>query len=800
MSADPTDRGRSGGRRREPEITPELIAEHGLSEDEYRDLLAHLGREPSYTELGIVSAMWSEHCSYKSSRRHLRTLPTEGERVIQGPGENAGVVDIGDGQAVVFKMESHNHPSFIEPYQGAATGVGGICRDVFTMGARPLALADCLRFGRPDSARMRYLLRGVVSGIAGYGNSFGVPTVAGDVKFDASYDGNILVNAFCLGVVRSDRVFLAAAAGVGNPVLYVGAKTGRDGIHGATMASAEFSADEDQGDEVTGHADAESKRPTVQVGDPFMEKLLLEACLELMDSDLLVGVQDMGAAGLTSSAVEMAARAGLGLDLDTERVPCRETAMTPYEMLLSESQERMLMVVERGREDEALAVFARWDLDAAVIGRVTDTGRLIVRQHGQVYADLPVDFLAEGLSYDRPHSRPAYLDDLATFARPEPADSPALGQHLLTLLGSPDIASKEWVFGQYDYNVRTGTVVRPGAADAAVIRIPPPTGGPGPGIDAAAGGSASDDRIAKAVAISAGCQARHVYLAPYEGTILVVAEAYANLTAVGAEPIAVTNCLNFGNPERPGIMWQLVESIRGLGDACRIFDTPVVSGNVSLYNETDGSAIRPTPMIAMVGLMPDARAHQTMDFKAPGHAVAVVGPIAGSLAGSDYLARIAGREAGIPAPFDSDRDLPAFAAVRAMIAAGLLESAHDISEGGLAVAIAESAVCGAEPLGATIAIPAQPAPTGTGSAIPPSAEDILFGEAPARFVISYQPDRADAIAELAASHGAPMTAIGHTGGPAIAIELSAPANAVRVTVPIAAAHAAYTGGFRAAVE
>ncbi|WP_428269804.1 phosphoribosylformylglycinamidine synthase subunit PurL, partial [Haliangium sp.] len=585
----------------EPTVTPELAAEHGLSAAEYQRLCDGLGRAPSFTELGVASVMWSEHCSYKSSAIHLKTLPTDGPRVIQGPGENAGVVDIGDGQAVVFKMESHNHPSFIEPHQGAATGVGGICRDVFTMGARPIALADCLRFGRPEHPRTKYLVSGVVDGIGGYGNSFGVPTVAGDVGFDASYDGNILVNAFCLGLARADRIFLGQAAGLGNPVLYVGAKTGRDGIHGATMASAEFGQ---EGDEA-----AQEKRPTVQVGDPFMEKLLLEACLELMQSDVLVGIQDMGAAGLTSSSVEMAARAGAGIELDLDRVPQRETHMTPYELLLSESQERMLMVVHEGREDEALAIFDKWDLDAAVVGRVTDTGRITVRMHDRVYADMPIDLLAEGVRYDRPRERPAYLDEVAAF-EPSEVEVPAdLGQVLLRLLGAPDIASKEWVFRQYDHEVRHGTVVRPGDADAAVVRVMRPNAGEG-----AAG-------AAKGVAITAGCHERYVYLDPYEGSRLCVAEAVANLVAVGATPLAVTDCLNFGSPDDPAVYYQLAEVIEGMAEACRAFETPVVSGNVSLYNESDGAAIWPTPVVGMLGLLDELGARCDMGFRSAGDVI-----------------------------------------------------------------------------------------------------------------------------------------------------------------------------------
>jgi phosphoribosylformylglycinamidine synthase len=725
--------GRAGQRgQREPAVTAELAAEHGMSGDEYRRLVDALGRTPSWTELGIVSVMWSEHCSYKSSRMHLGQLPTSGPRVLQGPGENAGVVDIGDGQAVVFKMESHNHPSFIEPYQGAATGVGGICRDVFTMGARPIALADCLRFGRPDHPRTSYLMSGVVSGIGGYGNSFGVPNVAGDVRFDDSYDGNILVNAFCLGVAPSDRIFLGTARGVGNPVLYVGAKTGRDGIHGATMASAEFDAE------------SESKRPAVQVGDPFMEKLLLEACLELMAGDALVGIQDMGAAGLTSSSVEMAARAGSGIEIDLDRVPTRETAMTPYELCLSESQERMLMVVERGREDEALAIFDKWDLDAAVIGQVTDSGRVVMRMGGAVFADLPADLLAEGLKYDRPRRRPQYLDATEGFRSstvpvPGPAD---LGGILTSLLASPNIASKEWVWRQYDHNVRHATVVRPGAAGAGVLRVLAP-----------------GRERAKAVAVTAGCPQRMVYLAPFEGSRLAVADAYASLVAVGATPLAVTDCLNFGSPERPDIMWQFAESVRGLADACRALDTPVVSGNVSFYNETEGQAIKPTPMIGMVGLLDDAAAHATAGFRAAGDRIGILvaagGKLAGALDGSEYLDRMHGRVEGVPAAFDAARHRPVMEAMRRLVEGRLVRSAMAVSDGGLLVALAECAVGGERPLGVDLRLPC-----GAGQRI----DEVAFGEAPARFVVSYREDSAGEVEALVRAQGAALVATGRVGG------------------------------------
>src|SRR5262245_45299993 len=555
-------------------LSKDVIAQHGLSESEYARILEHLGREPNLLELGIFSVLWSEHCSYKSSRRHLRGFPTKGPRVLVGPGENAGVVDLGNGLAAAFKMESHNHPSYIEPYQGAATGVGGILRDVFTMGARPIALLNSLRFGRPEHPKTSWLVEGVVAGIAGYGNCIGVPTVGGEVAFDASYDGNCLVNVFTVGILKSDRIFKGTASGVGNPVIYVGSKTGRDGIHGATMASAEF----DQ--------QSESKRPTVQVGDPFTEKLLLEACLELFQTDALVGIQDMGAAGLTSSSVEMAGRAGSGLEIDVALVPRREEGMTPYEVMLSESQERMLVVAKRGREEDVLRIFHKWDLDAAVIGKVTDSGRHVVLEKGKVVSDLPVGPLTDGAPvYDRPVKRPAELDALVAFdplSLPPPGD---LGEALLQLLSRPTIASKEWVFQQYDHSVRLGGVVKPGKGDAAVVRV---------------------ECSEKALAMSADCNSRLVFLDPYEGARLTVAECARNVSCVGGEPLGLTDCLNFGNPEKPEIMWQFAEATRGLAAACRELNVPVVSGNVSLYNETDGKAILPTPTVAIVGLLPHA--------------------------------------------------------------------------------------------------------------------------------------------------------------------------------------------------
>src|SRR5215203_3463153 len=578
-------------------ITAETVAEHGLNEEEYARILHALGRDPNLVELGIFSVMWSEHCSYKSSRFHLKKLPTEAPWVICGPGENAGVIDIGDGDACIFKMESHNHPSYIEPYQGAATGVGGILRDVFTMGARPIANLNALRFGNPEHPRMRHLIAGVVHGIGGYGNCVGVPTVGGEVNFDPAYDGNILVNAMTVGVARTDKIFYSAAAGIGNPVVYVGSKTGRDGIHGATMASADFGED------------ADAKRPTVQVGDPFTEKLLIEACLELMASDAIVAIQDMGAAGLTSSSVEMASKGGVGIRLDMDKVPCREEGMTPYEMMLSESQERMLMVLKPGREAFAEAIFAKWELDFAVIGEVTDTEHMVLEWNGEVAADIPLGPLAdEAPEYDRPHLT---LDEYKAWAQVKPLgdvpESTDIAADLLKLMASPNLASRRWIWEQYDNQVGADTVQKPGG-DAAVVRV---------------------HGTKKALAITTDCTPRYCYADPYEGGKQAIAEAYRNLCAVGARPLAVTNCLNFGNPQRPEIMAQFVECLRGMGDACRALDFPIVSGNVSLYNESKatggGSAILPTPAIGGVGLLEDWEKSATIAFKAKDQAIVVLG-------------------------------------------------------------------------------------------------------------------------------------------------------------------------------
>ncbi|HEX6071651.1 MAG TPA: phosphoribosylformylglycinamidine synthase subunit PurL [Sphingomicrobium sp.] len=640
-------------------ISAETVAEHGLSPEEYERILKALGREPNLVELGIFSVMWSEHCSYKSSRFHLKKLPTEAPWVIQGPGENAGVIDIGDGDAAIFKMESHNHPSYIEPYQGAATGVGGILRDVFTMGARPVANLNALRFGSPDHPKTRHLVAGVVAGIGGYGNCVGVPTVGGEVDFDEAYDGNILVNAMTVGVARTDKIFYSAATGIGNPIVYVGSKTGRDGIHGATMASADFSED------------SEEKRPTVQVGDPFTEKLLIEACLELMASDAIVAIQDMGAAGLTSSSVEMASKGGVGIRLDMDKVPCRETGMTPYEMMLSESQERMLMVLKPGREAEAEAIFRKWELDFAVIGNVTDTGRMELVWNGETVADIPLGPLAdEAPCYERPYAIPKPPEPLTDI--PESTD---IAADLLKLMGSPNLASRRWVWEQYDQSVGADTVQRPGG-DAAVVRV---------------------HGSKKALAITTDCTPRYCYADPYEGGKQAVAEAYRNLCAVGAKPLAITNCLNFGNPQRPEIMGQFVGCVEGMAEACRALDFPVVSGNVSLYNETkneDGTslAILPTPAIGGVGLLEDWEKAATIGFKAEGELILLLGGAGTHLGQSIWLREIQGRKNGRAPSVDLPQERQIGEALRQLVIDGAITAAHDVSDGGVAVALAEMAL------------------------------------------------------------------------------------------------------------
>ena len=705
-------------------ITKELIAQHNLTDDEFQKIVGILGRDPNLTELGMFSVMWSEHCSYKSSRVHLKKLPTTGPRVIQGPGENAGVVDIGDGLCVVFKMESHNHPSFIEPYQGAATGVGGILRDVFTMGARPIALLDSLRFGGLDTAKNRHIVKGVVAGIAGYGNCMGVPTVGGEVVFNDIYSLNPLVNAFCLGVAQKDKIFLGTAAGVGNPVIYFGSKTGRDGIHGATMASDSF---DDQ---------SEKKRPTVQVGDPFQEKLLLEACLELMANDLLVGIQDMGAAGLTSSSCEMASRAGNGIDLDLTHVPRREPGMTSYELMLSESQERMLMVAKAGKEEECIRICRKWDLDVAVVGKVTGSGILRVLDQGKVVAEIPAKSLADdGPRYERPFSPPGYQDMLTNLnydALPDVKDANAA---LLALLESPTIASK-----RYDHMVRTNTMVRPGS-DAAVVRI---------------------KGTNKAVAMTVDCNSRYCLLNPYEGARLAVAEAARNLACSGAEPIGLTDCLNFGNPERPDIMWQFVMAIEGMKDACEHFKIPIVSGNVSFYNETNGLSIYPTPMLGMVGLIESVEKTMTQWFREDGDDIILLGATREDLGGSEYLKVQHSREQGSPPYLNLDQEQAVRSCVLQLIRSGLVQSAHDCSDGGLAVALAECCVSGPDQArGAVVRLtPGRQ-----------RIDSMLFGESQSRIIVSAKPAQRQAILDQAQQMGVPATVAGAVGGASLVIYL-----------------------------
>ena len=710
-------------------ITKDLIAQHNLTDDEYKKIVEILGREPNLTELGMFSVMWSEHCSYKSSRVHLKKLPTTGPRVVQGPGENAGVVDIGDGLCVVFKMESHNHPSFIEPYQGAATGVGGILRDVFTMGARPIALLDSLRFGGLDAPKNRHLMKGVVAGIAGYGNCMGVPTVGGEIVFNDIYSLNPLVNVFCLGIAKKDKIFLGTAAGVGNPVIYFGSKTGRDGIHGATMASDSFDDE------------SEHKRPTVQVGDPFQEKLLLEACLELMAGDLLVGIQDMGAAGLTSSSCEMASRAGNGMELDLTHVPRREPGMTPYELMLSESQERMLMVAKAGKEDACIAICRKWDLDVAVVGTVTGDGILRVKDQGKVVAEIPAKSLADdGPRYERPYQPPEYQDMLTNLNYDLLPDVKDANAALLSLLESPTIASKRWVYQQYDHMVRTNTMVRPGS-DAAVVRI---------------------KGTNKAVAMTVDCNSRYCMLHPYEGARIAVAEAARNLACSGAEPIGLTDCLNFGNPERPDIMWQFVLAVEGIKDACERLAVPVVSGNVSFYNETNGLSIYPTPMLGMVGLIEQADQAMTQWFKQDGDEIILLGATREDLGGSEYLKIVHAREQGSPPLLNMDSEKALHECVLALVRGGLVQSAHDCSDGGLAVTLAESCFSGPDrKLGAVVRL----APGRI------RKDAVLFGESQSRVVLSAKPSHRQAILDQAKGLGVPAEVIGSVTGTRLTISL-----------------------------
>ena len=706
--------------RNEPNITPAQVSEHGLTASEYKTILNVLEREPNLTELGIFSVMWSEHCSYKSSKFWLKTLPTEAPWVICGPGENAGVVDIGDGKAAIFKMESHNHPSFIEPYQGAATGVGGILRDVFTMGARPIANMNALRFGAPEDAKTRHLLAGVVAGVGGYGNCVGVPTVGGEVNFDAAYNGNILVNAMTVGLADVDKIFYSAAAGIGNPVVYVGSKTGRDGIHGATMASAEF-------DDAT-----EEKRPTVQVGDPFTEKLLIEACLELMATDAIVAIQDMGAAGLTCSSVEMADKGGVGFDLDIDKVPQRETGMTSYEVMLSESQERMLMVLRPGSEGTARAIFDKWQLDFAVVGQVTDTGRFVGRKDGAVVFDIPVRPLVdESPEYERPWVKtppPAPLPPVAA-----PMDHMAALQNML---GGPDLSSRRWVWEPYDNSVMADTVRKPGG-DAAIVRIHGSNRG---------------------LAITTDCTPRYCLADPHQGGAQAVAEVWRNLTAVGARPLAITDCLNFGNPERPETMGQLVGCIQGVGEACAALDFPVVSGNVSLYNETHGQAILPTPAIGGIGVLDDLDRHADLALRRNDDILILLGGTRGHLGQSIYLRQLLQRQDGPPPTVDLLTERRNGDFVRGLIATGQVDTCHDLSDGGLLVAAAEMAMAG--DMGMDLNGPDDPG--------------FWFGEDQGRYVLAVPARVAEVILRQAEQQQVPALGIGRTGGEALTLNAGVP--------------------------
>jgi phosphoribosylformylglycinamidine synthase subunit PurL len=757
----------------DPPITPELIKQHKLNGEEYPAVLTALGREPTYAELGVFSVMWSEHCSYKSSRVHLRRLPTKGPRVIQGPGENAGVVDIGDGYAAVFKMESHNHPSFIEPHQGAATGVGGILRDVFTMGARPIASLNSLRFGRPDHPRTPELLRGVVAGIGGYGNCIGVPTVGGEVQFDERYDGNILVNAFTCGVARTDRIFYGRASGIGNSILYIGAKTGRDGIHGATMASDEF----------TSSGARPAIRTTMQVGDPFMGKLLIEACLELFGADVLEGIQDMGAAGLTSSSVEMAGRADNGVEIDLDAVPRRAKAMTPYEILLSESQERMLLVAKPGQEAKVLAICAKYELDAAVIGKVTDSKRWVIKatpgydplasapgkRAPVVVCDIPTGILTDSAPvYDRPCAAPKQaVTALEPSTVPLPTD---LGKELLDLIGSPNVGSRAWIWRQYDQIVRGGTVVRPGS-DAAVVRVPCGT-------------------TEKFLAFAVDCNGRTCELDPFIGGASAIAEVCRNLVTTGAEPIGITDCLNFGNPERPEVMDSFARAIDGIAAACKALGVPVVSGNVSLYNETavvrDGVstsvAILPTPTVAAVGLIASPGDIVTTPFKRAGDTVILLGSAASGgargLGASEWLVRKLGKLAGEAPLIDLGAEVKLQRLVLDLARWQRLESAHDVSDGGLAVTLAESCVAASgssEAIGARVDLKAPAGATGL------DALAGLFGEGPSRIVVSVRPEDAATVLDRASAAGVPAVVIGTTGGAVLSIT-AAPLGSLAVGV------------------
>jgi phosphoribosylformylglycinamidine synthase len=707
-----------------------VLERHGIKPDEYDRILQLMGREPNMLELGLFSVMWSEHCSYKSSRVHLKTLPTAGPRVVQGPGENAGAVDIGDGLCAVFKIESHNHPSFIEPYQGAATGVGGIIRDIFTMGARPIALLNALRFGSLDTALARRIFEGVVAGVGGYGNSIGIPTVGGEIVFDEMYAGNPLVNVLCLGISRIDGIVKGAARGAGNPVFYVGAKTGRDGIHGATMASAEF-------DEKSAE-----KRPAVQVGDPFMEKLLMEACIEVMKTGAVLGIQDMGAAGLSCATSEMGSRGGVGMSIDVMHVPQRETGMTPYEIMLSESQERMLLVVEKGREHEVEAVFDKWDLHAVQVGEVTEGSRLKIHERGVLVADVPNRALTdEAPVYRRPMQEPSWQKAVQKLSLADLGPAPSAQSAFDRLVAVPTIASKRWAYRQYDHSVGTNTIAQPGMS-AAVVRVKETTRG---------------------LAVSVDGNGRFCYLDPHRGAMLAVAEAARNVACAGGEPIGGTNNLNFGNPERPEIMWQLGEAVRGIGDACRALGIPITGGNVSLYNETEGQAIFPTPVLGVVGLLDDASQTTTRIFKRTGAAVVLLGDNLGEIGGSEYLATLHGKVLGAPPALDLAREASLQKLIVSLIREGAVESAHDCSEGGLAVALAE---CTFDSGG--IGVTADIALSEVGFARDANRAEwvnaTLFGESASRIIVSASEEKVAAVIAAAKAAGIPATVIGKTGG------------------------------------
>ena len=707
--------------REEPKVTKKLANDHGLSDGEYQKIIQLIGREPTFTELGIFSVMWSEHCSYKSSKIHLKKFPTKGEIVVQGPGENAGAIDIGDGLAAVFKMESHNHPSFIEPYQGAATGVGGILRDIFTMGARPIALLNSLRFGPLEFAKNRYIFEAVISGIADYGNCMGVPTVGGEIYFSECYNLNPLVNAFCLGILKKDAIFKGNASGIGNSVIYVGSKTGRDGIHGVTMASEEFDDS------------SEAKRPNVQVGDPFTEKLLLEACLEVMKKGLIVGIQDMGGAGLTSSSSEMAGRAGTGIEIDTSLIPAREEGMIPYEIMLSESQERMLIVAEKDKEKEIFNIFKKWDLDAVKIGRVTGDGKLRIKYEKKIFADIPVEALTEEAPvYERLIQRPKTQDEINFLDVNQISIPDNLNDTLIKLLSSPTIANKAWVYEQYDHMVRTNTILIPGS-DAAVIRI---------------------KGTSKALAVTTDCNSRYCYLDPYKGGVIAVAEAARNLVCSGAKPLAITDCLNFGNPEKPEIMWQFEQSVQGISDACRALNTPVISGNVSFYNDTKGVSIYPTPIIGMVGLILSAEQYITQYFKDESDIIILLGSNKDELGGSEYLKVIHNIERGNCPEINLNLEINIHRTLLDAHKIGLIKSAHDCSEGGLAVTLSECCVSNKDrKIGAVIDLDERM-----------RADALLFGETQSRIIITASSAKIDSLKNVLEGYKIPYALLGKVSG------------------------------------